>query len=1182
MRRDREGTDLSPVERAFSTKQAAPIIVFDIAGGGYSGYRSDFWSLTYKYRQLFGNTGEVKVRPARNVHSLDEFVEQFREEREEFGAQEDSFHFRYIKEREAQYMAGVLFSPPMDLARTQERQRIIEAFVDSPDLDTLIRLKNQAFRLVEGVQTFNSSYSSHGSDERSLVQMLGDGETTVRQYDYEWAAPWDYEGEKSLLPYARDALRAINQGIEALNVLSSRQEPALSASFGDLPHFISNTQRTLTDNLQPEMLEAVLKKGDEVSPNDKQFVAWLEKAWLWDDGLRDLQDDVLEPYLYGIGSALEFAQKIKNEGWAKVTFDPGKPVDFEQGWNLEKRQDRQVKNDSPADTPVAILSGANTSGKSFAMKSDFLIRIAGQSLGFAPASAANLRPYESFVYLDRSATDSSNDLSAFTREVQNWKIALPWIGPNTRLYVDEGFSTTSPQDQARLLLATAEYIRGSGGSVMLATHNDMVLDAATGNPNMHIYHLAADVGANGELIRHFLLEPGKSESLSFAVARTKDFPANALRWAEAYYNRRLELPVPQAIRVYPSVEVLPKEEREKRKVEIRSLDHLFPSAPVNSIFHLFSVDPDFQTERFLQYTSHKREERVMDFLSLGTQKELLSKMMLWGSELASQDIAERQRLISELLREGVHQTLHDAIVEAMALESDFAVLKHSTKDGFKGLNPFPKRDEERRSWDRKIESSNPPFSKEGLQRAIAFLRIQQKLSGSDFQYANLLSQFTNLATIYEQASKRAGKNQDLSKVELSEDEQVLLLLSLGTQGEEGLSKTKLTLGQVERVIEKLFGRLQAVGKELPSISFRDINPDEIKEELNILKDQGGVAATLEALPQHIESARTLIDLLRSVDSVYLHQAANFLEQQLDKNIAVLKGETNEDEIPQEDEGQKDKLPVFDHIGRRGGSIFGLISDYQREKRSPFGNTLEQLDALCLFADIAKKEGYTPVKFNTTGEVQLRDAFSIFKKKKDEVKNTVYLDPENERIQLLTGPNGSGKTFYEKGAIAAIMMGLTTGYAPAEFATMPIFDGVAYLDRVTERQGDQFSAFSQEVEYWKKLLALAKDKKTVFAAVDEAFSTTSPTYQAAFTFGVVADFLQSQHFLLLATHNHDVVNYLQQTGVALVNPYHFQFSAENGRVQYQYKLQEGHETSHAVEVARTMELPKEITDPKNTD
>jgi DNA mismatch repair ATPase MutS len=188
-----------------------------------------------------------------------------------------------------------------------------------------------------------------------------------------------------------------------------------------------------------------------------------------------------------------------------------------------------------------------------------------------------------------------------------------------------------------------------------------------------------------------------------------------------------------------------------------------------------------------------------------------------------------------------------------------------------------------------------------------------------------------------------------------------------------------------------------------------------------------------------------------------------------------------------------------------------------------------------------------------------------------------MSSDDERVELLTGPNGSGKTFFEKDMVTAMLMAHATGFAPADSATMPVFDAIAYLDRVVDKEDLALSSHAQDLEYWKKLLNLLQTKRAVFASVDEAFSATSPSNQAAFTYGAITRFLQSaNHYLMLSTHNHDLVDRLLGANTPLIRPYHFQFDVtQDKKVVFHYSKQEGHETSHALEVARTMGLPDEI-------
>ena len=1141
-RREKEEKPLIGLERLFDSKNSAQVYLFDRAANGL--YESGLSHLIYKYSPLFAK-GELRSESQDlSLAGLDEIHEQY-------GEKGDSWRMKYVREKEAHKMGEIFFLPPKDVSKTTERQGFFGNLTASEHLDDLISLKNAAYNLLEGIGGLNASPSTHATDERSVMEMLYEGETEVKVYEDSWDHPKAYKSKEPLKPFLDDSIDSINKGLEALRELEAYNDPIFKTVFPDFAEFTAKVGKILKIILTPDLLDGKKKYPPMIGEiEDKNRNVYRSGP------MEVLEDEIIQPYLLRMGASLEFAKKIKDEGWVKATFDKEKPSGYKKGWNVERPKEGQVKNDGTDDSSIAILSGANTSGKSFAMKTDFLLRIAGQSLGFVPAESANLRVFDNFIFIDRASTDSSNDLSAFMREVENWQAVLSVVNASCRLYVDEGYSTTSPKDQAKFLFATAECIKEKGGSTVLATHNDMVLERAERIPGIDIYHLLTEIGEDGELIRHFSLERGRSESYSVAVARTKKFPQEVLKWVEGYLKKAEFFLFSHSNFDYKDLEKFSEEEREKEKEKIGSLDHLFPAKPVNPLFHLLSVDPDFQVGRLFSHVVHKRKENISKFASVGRQKEFLDKMILWSGELSSKSVFERQKLIQELIEKNIWGSLHGLVDGAMALDVTFATLKDALEDGInQKLNPF------RQTYP--AHKYEPQFSVVSLDAAIAFLKIQKKISGGNFHFEALLDRFISLASTYKQVVNRVKSVE--KNTELTEEESTMLLLAVDDKSKV---PENATVGYLEDVVEELFGQVRDLGKDLPTIPLEKIDIGKIKKELQAMKDHSSVANALNDLPANLEKAKSLIAFLKTIDSIYLHQAANFLQKQIDENMALLNGEEVA-EISEKDmketEGTK-----FEHVGRRTFSMFGLMDEIGKD--SPYVLALNQLDALSLFADIAVSEGFAKVEFNDTGKVEFRNAFSLFKKKTQEIRNSVSMD-SNGRIQILTGPNGSGKTFYEKGAVVSVLMGLATGYAPAEFATMPIFDSVVYLDRVMEKQDDKLSAFSQELEYWKVLLSLLSSKGSVFTAVDEAFSSTSPTYQAAFTYGIIARFLQSNHFLMLSTHNHEVVDELQSQKA--ISASHFKFSVEDGRIEFNYKISEGHEQSHAVEVARKMGLPEEI-------
>ena len=121
-----------------------------------------------------------------------------------------------------------------------------------------------------------------------------------------------------------------------------------------------------------------------------------------------------------------------------------------------------------------------------------------------------------------------------------------------------------------------------------------------------------------------------------------------------------------------------------------------------------------------------------------------------------------------------------------------------------------------------------------------------------------------------------------------------------------------------------------------------------------------------------------------------------------------------------------------------------------------------------------------------------------------------------------------------------------------------------------------SSFAQDLEYWKMALNEMDQNKAIFLAVDEAFSSTSPYYQEALTYAVIAKFLGNpNHQLMISTHNHKLVKTIERAHNDKASVSHFGFEVKDGNITYGYTKTSGHEESHAIEVARKMGFPEEI-------
>ena len=236
----------------------------------------------------------------------------------------------------------------------------------------------------------------------------------------------------------------------------------------------------------------------------------------------------------------------------------------------------------------------------------------------------------------------------------------------------------------------------------------------------------------------------------------------------------------------------------------------------------------------------------------------------------------------------------------------------------------------------------------------------------------------------------------------------------------------------------------------------------------------------------------------------------------------------------------------------------------------------RLKLLCQIAATIDEQHFTPITLNDTGEVRLEAIFNpdSVLAGHEIVRNPVSFN--DSHVVALTSPNGSGKTFYQESVTNAVLLGQTLGYAPASYATMPVFANISLIHRVAEKN-DKFSSFAQDAQNWKTYLEMLEliDGPTLLT-IDEPFTTTSETYQAAFTFAMIAAIRkQGNHYISVATHNHAAVRALGP----MIVPYHFSFEIDDQkRLNRYFVLEPGYAPSHAAEMARTLGFPEEILRP----
>uniref|UniRef100_A0A915Q0A0 DNA mismatch repair proteins mutS family domain-containing protein n=1 Tax=Setaria digitata TaxID=48799 RepID=A0A915Q0A0_9BILA len=156
-------------------------------------------------------------------------------------------------------------------------------------------------------------------------------------------------------------------------------------------------------------------------------------------------------------------------------------------------------------------------------------------------------------------------------------------------------------------------------------------------------------------------------------------------------------------------------------------------------------------------------------------------------------------------------------------------------------------------------------------------------------------------------------------------------------------------------------------------------------------------------------------------------------------------------------------------------------------------------------------------------------------------NDVYLSPES-RINIITGPNMSGKSTYLKQICLLHVLAQTGSFVPAEMAVFPlltrIFSRIGQNDDLTAN----LSAFAVEMSEMAPILRTADSLSLVL--IDELACSTAYEEGLSLCFAICEELLRRKAYVILATH------YLDLASLAAMYPAveNFHFSATTVKIK----------------------------------
>ncbi len=237
------------------------------------------------------------------------------------------------------------------------------------------------------------------------------------------------------------------------------------------------------------------------------------------------------------------------------------------------------------------------------------------------------------------------------------------------------------------------------------------------------------------------------------------------------------------------------------------------------------------------------------------------------------------------------------------------------------------------------------------------------------------------------------------------------------------------------------------------------------------------------------------------------------------------------------------------------------------------------DALCSLANVAKRNGYVRPDIVDSdlpmdivgGRHPVVEAVS----NEPFVSNDAYLDCEENRVMIITGPNMAGKSTYMRQNALIAVMAHVGSFVPCKSAQIPIIDKIFTRVGASDNLIFNQSTFMVEMTEVASILINATSRSLLI--LDEVGRGTS-TYDGLSIAWAVVEFLaqKTKAKTLFATHYHELSEL--EGVIDGVKNYKITVREQNGNIVFLRKIARGSANrSFGIEVASLAGVPKSVTE-----
>lgn len=256
----------------------------------------------------------------------------------------------------------------------------------------------------------------------------------------------------------------------------------------------------------------------------------------------------------------------------------------------------------------------------------------------------------------------------------------------------------------------------------------------------------------------------------------------------------------------------------------------------------------------------------------------------------------------------------------------------------------------------------------------------------------------------------------------------------------------------------------------------------------------------------------------------------------------------------------------------------IEGELQRIQKS--ANIIATLDVLCSLATVAEDLNYVMPIVDDSGEINIKDGrHPVIEKMLESgsfVQNDTYLDQENNRLSIITGPNMAGKSTYMRQVALITLMAQIGSFVPASYAKIGVVDKI--FTRVGASDDLSMGQSTFMVEMMEVATILREATKNSLVILDEIGRGTS-TYDGLSIAWAVAEYISDKEKCgaktLFATHYHELTEL--ESKLEGVKNYSIAVKEKGEDIIFLRKIVEGGtDESYGVHVAKLAGVPQNVT------